>query len=227
MKLEPDGAARRGPAWERLLLPLERELVRLGVKREGCLFDLTPLPNAVAIDLLKFLSGSGLFLLHGSNSEQPYTRLLPQQANDASKESGNRKAVYATSDARIALTHAIINHGYLQRELTSYTHGYEVDGDRFIVKVTPDLYWLFLAQPPRLFADGYVYVLDRLKFEPAGGTNNEFLSEQDQQVALVFRVSRRLKETLFVAGRGEADTVLPYSEEELLKISAVRNEGKL
>lgn len=194
---------------------IDRGLAELGIKRDGNVFDFTPLPNVVAIDFFEFICRSGPFVIHGANSERPYAGLVSQQANDAAKEAGNRKAVYATSDARIALTCAVINRDYIRARLGSYTQGYVVDGPRFIVKATTNLYQLFLERDPRVTADGYVYLLDKRKFTPAGGTTNEYYSEEDQTASRVFKVSKRLGETLLVVGRGGADNVLPFSPEEL------------
>jgi hypothetical protein len=179
----------------------------------GDTFDFTPLTNVVVIDLLKFLSGTNLFVFHGSNSGRPYSYLRAQQANDAAKESGNRKAVYATSDIRIAITCAVLNHGYLREKLGSYTHGYDVDNDRFVIKASRNLYRLFAESDPHLFADGYVYILNSSKFIMAEGTTNEYYSESDQVVPTAFKVSKRLKESLLITGQGRADTIVPYPEE--------------
>lgn len=208
--------------WREVLTSIEHELVRLGIKRQGNIFDFTPLSNALVTNLLEFLCSSGLFVLHGSNSERPYSTLLARQANDASKESGNRKAVYATSDPRIALFCAVINHGYLRAELNSYVCGFEVNNEKFIVKATDNLYRLFLERGAELVADGYVYVLDKTAFIPAAGSTNEYQSAEDQQVTIVFKVSKRFGETLFIVGRGAADTVLPYSPEECRQIESAK-----
>jgi len=216
------GQASSGNEWEKVLTSIEEELIRLGIKREGNVFDFTPLSNALVIDLLEFLCSVGLFVLHGSNSERPYSKLLAQQANDASKESGNSKSVYATSDPRIALFSAVINQRYLREELNSYTCGYEVDNGKFIVKATDNLYRLFLEERAGLVADGYVYVLDKSAFMPAGGTTNEYISAEDQQVTTIFKVSKRCGETPFIVGRGDADTVLPYTPEEYRRIGTAR-----
>jgi hypothetical protein len=202
------------PDGREILISLKQELDRLGVKREGDIFDFTSLSNAVAVELFGLLSRTNLFVFHGSNSERPYAKLIAQQANDASKESGNKRAVYVTSDPRIAITYAVINQGYLRENLKSYTHGYEVDNESFVFKASPNLYRLFVESDPHLFADGYVYILDRSKFILAGGSSNEYYSEEDQAAAAIFRVSQRLKEHLFVVGRGRADNVVPFSAEE-------------
>lgn len=222
MQSSQDSNTRSGHEWVEVLTSIEDELLRLGIKREGKIFDFTPLSNAMVADLLEFLCSSGLFVLHGSNSEVPYSKLLARQANDASKESGNRKAVYATSDPRIALFCAVINRRYLREELNSYTHGYEVNNDKFIVKVTDNLYRLFLERSARLVADGYVYVLDKSAFILAGGATNEYQAAEDQEVTTVFKVSKRFGQTLFIVGRGDADTVLPYSPEECCQITSAK-----
>lgn len=200
--------------WVKALASIERELIKLGIRRDGNVFDFTPLPNAVTIDLVEFICRTGLFIIHGSNSELPYPKLLAHQASDASKESGNRRAVYATSDARIGLTRALINHKYLREKLGSYMQGYEVDDRKFVIKATANLYQLFLERDPRIIADGYVYLLNKSGFSPAGGSTNEYHSEEDQAVSTVFRVSQRLRETLLVVGQGSADNVFPYSLKE-------------
>ena len=222
MQSTPHSNARPADEWVKVLTSIQDELIRLGIKREGNIFDFTPLSNALVIDLLEFLCSSGLFVLHGSNSEHPYSELLARQANDASKESGNRKAVYATADPRIALFCAVINHRYLREELHSYTCGYEVDNDKFIVKATDNLYRLFLERGAGLVTDGYVYVLDKSAFIPAGGSTNEYLSVEDQQVTTIFKVSKRFGETLFIVGQGDADTVLPYSPEDCRQIESAK-----
>ena len=176
--------------------------------------DLTSLSNEDVLHFFNNLITSGLVVLHGTNPDVPHMQLEPRQANDSSKESGNKKAVYATIDVHAALNHAILNEAYALGKLHSYVCGEESAG---LVKMSSSLYQLFTDRDPYILRDGYVYVLDRSLFvsaPDAGGI--EFYSEGTQTPLAIYKVSKKLGDALFVIGKGETkDTVRVYTEHEM------------
>jgi hypothetical protein len=99
--------------------------------------DLTQLANKEVIRFFEELVNSGNVVLHGSNSEQPYVELQARKANDASKESGNKAAVYASTDPYVPLMCAILNKWYIIDKTGGYTFGEYFVNNRKIFKGTP------------------------------------------------------------------------------------------
>lgn len=215
----------------RLLELIKDELQKSNVEINGEHADLTALSNEEVLGLFDDLVHSGKIVLHGTNTDKPYEALEPRQANDAAKESGNKKAVYATIDKLAALNHAIFNVQYVREKLRSYVWGEQnaSDGQGNIIKtevrMSPELYQLFKEHDPNVMSDGYVYVLDKNAFITApdtGGT--EFHSEEKQAPLIVCKASKRLGDVLFVIGQGDKDTVREYTSEELSEIKVNREK---
>lgn len=86
---------------------------------------------------LAYLLENG-YLLHGSSVED-VEMLEPRQANDASKKSGNQKAIYAVSDPILPLFYAIkdrkrlhgmVHSGYSTDDQGVKTYSFQIDGTR-------------------------------------------------------------------------------------------------
>lgn len=185
--------------------------------------DLTSWPVEDALKLCYRLVLSGGVLLHGSNGADPFAQLEPRPANDAAKELGNRNAVYASLDVRVALMQAVIDRGYLRSRFASFVLGYRMRDGEAVLRVTRNIYELFLRQDPMMCSDGHVYVLDPAGFEPADGNGCEYFCADPVVPRRVLKVAARLGSFLFridVAGR--PDTVIPYSAGEQLRLDAHR-----
>jgi hypothetical protein len=173
--------------------------------------NLTNIANLKLLTIAHKLVDSGLVVLHGSNSPCAFTELLPRQANDAAKQSGNHRAVYATVEVDAALTHAVFNKSYVQSRLDSFTFGYRITHGQKLFRATENLYRLFIEQDPQLCTDGFVYVLDKGQFTRAADAPMEYHSCEAHKPLFTLRVSQRLREYLFIVGRSTAgDTVVQY-----------------
>lgn len=202
---------------------VREKLEQFGVEIKNGHADLTSLSNEAAFNLFDNLIESGVIVLHGTNTDNPHAELEPRQANDTSKESGNKKAVYASVQIEAALNHALFNKSYARSKLRSFTYGEESKEGKMIFKATPELYKIFKERDPQLVTDGYVYVLDRNVFVSAPDAGEvEFHSEEQQKPLVICKVSKELGDDLFIVGEGEQDTVLEYSRQEQEEIATQR-----
>lgn len=89
-------------------------------------------------EFLEYLLESG-YLLHGTSVEDEIGALEPRQANDASKKSGNQRAVYAVNDPILPLFYAIkdrkrlrgmVHSGCLTDDAGVKTYSFQIDGTR-------------------------------------------------------------------------------------------------
>ena len=151
-------------------------------------------------------------VFHGTNAEERFDSLEARQANDESKESGNKKAVYATTTARIPLALAILNKTYIGSRFRNFMTVWGDDNGKMIFEFSPNVYELFKSGDPNLFSDGYVYVLDKANFINAEDAGNEWHSEVNQKPLLACRVSKKLADVIFIIGKGDKDNVREYSE---------------
>ena len=215
------------PPNESRLQPAElvgEKLKKLGIEVKENHADLTSLTNEEVLSLFDDLVSSGEIVLHGTNTDNPYAELEPRQANDGAKESGNKKAVYATVQVEAALNHAVFNKAYAVSKLRSFVWGEEINDGKMMVRATPELYQMFKEHDPQLIADGYVYVLDRNAFVSAPDAGEvEFHSEESRKPLATCKVSKKLGDALFVVGQGESDTVHEYTPEEIEESAARRD----
>lgn len=204
---------------------VEKKLKELGIEIKDDHADLTSLTNEQVVDFFNDLVSSGEVVLHGTNTNTPYAELEPRQANDGAKESGNKKAVYATIQVEAALNHAVFNKSYAGNKLRSFVWGEEINNGKMMVRATPELYQMFKEHDPQLVADGYVYVLDRNTFVNAHDAGDvEFHSEESCRPIAVCKVSKKLGGVLFVVGEGGNDTISEYTPEEIEESAAQREK---
>lgn len=119
---------------------------------------------------LKYLTEKKDFLLHGSGED--FDTLEPQQANDAHKESGNKKAVYAVTDTVFPIFYAIKDRGKINGSVTSGRT--EKDGT-----VTYEFGMPKSAIEQNPYKDGVIYILNKSDFTPEyddGEPSNEWTS---------------------------------------------------
>ena len=204
---------------------VNEKLKEFGIEMKDGRADLGSLSNEEAFRLFGDLVESGNIVLHGTNTDNPYAELEPRQANDGAKESGNKKAVYATVQVEAALNHAVFNKEYAIGKLRSFVWGEEINDGKMMVRATPELYKMFKEHDPQLIADGYVYVLDRNAFVSAPDAGEvEFHSEESRKPLATCKVSKKLGDVLFVVGQGESDTVHEYTPEEIEESAAQRDK---
>lgn len=200
---------------------MRAEALDLAPKRQPPSIDLTHAAPGAVMELCKLIVSSGVNILHGSSSSAVFHRLEPQQANDAAKLSGNRKGVYATVDVPTALAHAVLNRSYVTDLLSSYVFGQHTVLGTTVFRASGNLYGLFVDHDLNLFTDGHVYVLDARLFRRAADTQTEYHALDAQTPLLSLKVPRQLSELLFIVGHGVGrDTVLPYRDREIARISA-------
>jgi hypothetical protein len=178
---------------------------------DGCL-DLREYSNEDAVSFLYALKELGTVLFHGTNAEERFSILEARQANDGFKESGNKKAVYADADVTVPLANALLNRTYLISKFDSFVTAWGDDNGKMIFNFSPNVYELFTARDPNLFSDGYVYILDKTNFINAEDAGAEWHAESDQIPLLACRVSKKLAPTIFIFGKGAADTVGEYNQ---------------
>ena len=155
-------------------------------------------------------------VFHGTNAKERFDTLEARRANDSSKESGNKKAVYASTEIETPLILALLNEDYLKNKFDHYTTGWSRNKrGRRISKFTPNVYELLKSGDTNMFSDGYIYVLDKANFVNAEDAGAEWHSEVNQKPILTCRISRKLAKDIFILGQGDTDTVFEYSPEEI------------
>lgn len=132
--------------------------------------------------LLEWATVNG-YAMHGS-TRQIRGELVPQQAHDLVKESGNREAVYMTRNPLLA-------------EFTALTGGKNIDGrqNRCFLKIKdgkvayPQKPEFHVGKPEEVEDEGYVYLFDKETQvdEEVGG---EFLSYKPVKPLVVVKVRR-------------------------------------
>ncbi len=200
---------------------LSTSLVELSIEPvEGGFIDLTLYPNEVTMRLCYRLVQSGRVILHGSNSSMPYARLEPKSANDALKASGNQTAVFATDNVGVALMQAVLDRDFIQSLFASFVIGYRIVEGIPLLKVTDNIYQLFVQEDRRLCSDGYVYVLDNARFNSISASAAEYVSLSPVDPWYVLKVSAELRLWLLSVGNPRRpDTVFPYSTEEQSRLA--------
>lgn len=184
--------------------------------------DLRNYTNPEVFNFFDALAQTGEVVFHGTNAEERFDALEARQANDSAKESGNKKAVYADTDAKPSLFLAVVNKNYLRSKFSGFASGWSDDG-KMIFKLSPNVYELLKSGDPNLFNDGYIYVLDKDNFINAEDAGHEWHSEIDQKPLLACRVSKKLADDILIFGKGDADNVLEYSSEEMANMNKLNN----
>jgi len=183
--------------------------------------DLTRAQPERVVSICEALIACGACVLHGSNVRPALRRLEPRQANDAAKQSGNQRAIYASTDVYAVLMHAIVDRAYLASRFDSYTLGYRVDRGRRQYRATDNVLRLFEQRDPNLFADGFVYALDRTPFEGSPDSSSEFVSRRPAVPLRTLRVSASLASHLFGTGAPDGERiVVGYGRDELEALAA-------
>lgn len=134
---------------------------------------------------LEYLLERG-YLLHGSSAEE-VEMLEPHQANDASKKSGNQRAVYAVSDPILPLFYAIkdrkrlhgmVRSGYSTDDEGNKTYSFQIDGAR---------------SEKNPWKNGIVHILPKESFirttDDAGELTNEWVSHEPVSPVARLRVT--------------------------------------
>ncbi len=157
---------------------------------------------------------AGDVVFHGSNSTEPFPQLEARQATDHAKESGNKKAVYASVGLEEALFKTVFSRSYIADQLHSYTVGWDFSDGRFVFKADPQVFNILNSNYDQCFSDGYLYVLDRSKFKKAPDSKYEYHSENDQIPQIAYKIPGiKIAKELFPLSSFEQ-----YSSEEMKKI---------
>jgi len=156
--------------------------------------DLSAEPPGRMVELLALLTGTGGFVLHGSNHPSPLHRLEPRQATDFLKASGSQCAVYASIDWVEVLIHALLNVGWLRHRFGSVTYTYRRSGQRCDFQIEGEPGDMLRRRDPMLWSSGFIYVLDRTGFEQAQDSDTEFFSLQPRIPRTCFRISTGLSD---------------------------------
>lgn len=172
------------------------------------------------LEVFKDLILSNKYVLHGTNTNHPYAILEPRQANDSSKESGNKNAVYATIIPEFALQHALINRKYLDQKLQSYVTGHSKTGSEITFKASPNLYQLYLDKDPEIFSDGVIYVLDKSKFNTSPDAASEYHSLEAVNPVNIYKIPSKVGYDLFEG------KLRSYTDEEIKKIDEFNEKLK-
>ncbi len=138
--------------------------------------DLTAASAERILAICRALVDCGGCVLHGSPVNPALDRLEPRQANDAAKPSGNHSAVYASVVSEVVLMHAVIDRAYLSSRFSSYRLGYRFEAGRCVFRVTGNVLALVTQGDSHLFADGFVYVLDRAHFQQSEECTYEYFA---------------------------------------------------
>lgn len=122
-------------------------------------------------DFFKFLVQEKNVLLHGSPSRNIDT-LEPRQANDQSKISGNKKAVYGVTDTVFPIFHAIQDKEKLQGTIDEEVGDNPETGQ-------PDYKFRIPKEMLEIkpWTRGMIYILDRGQFSPEHNDSGELSGE--------------------------------------------------
>lgn len=196
---------------------------QLGFEAAGDELDLRSNSYEEVMKFFHTLMKSGGVVFHGTNAEERFDTLEAREAHDSAKESGNKKAVYADEGIGAPLIAALLNKKYLRGKFGSFITGWSGDAKgKMVSKVTTNVYELFKADDQNLFSDGYIYVLDKDNFVNAEDAGLEWHSEVNQKPVLSCRISKKLAEDIFIVGKGEFDTVIEYTPEEMKEMDERR-----
>ena len=133
------------------------------------------------IDFLKWLLKEKGFLLHGSNNQEIDT-LQPRQANCASKEFGNMKAVYAVEDCVLPTFYAIKDRAkFTGMARSGFTE--VVDGEDTVREYEFAIDKDLIAQNP--WSDGAVYILSRETFVQGHDNEGNPIDEWASEVGVI------------------------------------------
>ena len=177
--------------------------------------DLRHLSTSEIIALCQQLVSTGQFVLHGSASSVLFDALLPRLADDASKVSGNLRAVYASTDVLQVLLHATLNRPYLATVLRSFTIGYRRIGDSVQVRVSDNVYEMFKNGDQKVRTEGVVYVLLRAALTHSWDAINEYYSEAPVVPLASMKVPISVGEDLIVfPSETRVGTLVRYSRQE-------------
>lgn len=185
---------------------------------EGNHVDLRQLPNDEVFRFFESLEKTKAFVFHGTNADKKFEMLMPHQTNDASKESGNKNAIYADQTALVPMAVAVLNRPYLQSKFKSFVTGWDMKHGQTIFKFSRNIYKLFTNGDKRLFSDGYVYVLGKSDFVNGDDAGGEWHSERARKPLFAVRISANLGPAIYIMEPGKRKTVYEYLPEEEQRI---------
>lgn len=178
---------------------------------EPGIFDVRGIKSMKDLDaLLVLLMKNEQVLLHGTPNRIDAS-LEPRQANDLSRESGSRSAVYATNLPERAIFHAIMNKPYLFEKLKSFTTGYENNESGVLeFGFTKNVKDLIDAGDQDVFCDGYIHALRDETFKKSEGDDSEYQTNEITKPLFSILISKDL-------GNDIKQRTRTYRAEELKK----------
>ncbi len=221
----PPYPAEAGPNDTTLQLQIQQRLKALEVEPHEALYDLTNIEPRQIVETLDELTRNEQLVLHGSKLDQPLAKLDPTHSRQKHKPD----AVYATTDARTALWNAVLDGQFVMNHLpgphAEFGAGMHVNGDgawdRFHIEADPESYAIMAANPPGLYRDGLVYILNRADFVPSSSdighqdSDHEYAADHLVKPLAALRVPASLGPHIVVIGQGEQDTLLKYDEQTM------------
>jgi len=166
------------------MIDLKNEIMKKGGKFKyelllnGDLFEYVILDNP---DEIITLCVNNDYVLHGSTRK--LVELIPQQANDSSKEFGNAKAVYLTSNPIVAKFCALVD-------------GANVGERRYsnVTNITPEGEYTYtdtffgVSKPENIRSEGYIYIFPNSVVDETDGL--EHISKEPIKPFLVIQIRR-------------------------------------
>ncbi len=166
------------------MIDLKNEIMKRGGKFKyekllnGDLFEYVVVENP---DEIITLSVNNDYVLHGSTRK--LVELIPQQANDASKEFGNVKAVYLTSNPIVAKFCALVG-------------GANVGERRYskVTKISPAGEYTYtdtffgVSKPENIRNEGYIYIFPKSVVDESEGL--EHISKEPIKPFIVIQIKR-------------------------------------
>ncbi len=126
-------------------------------------------------DFLRFIVAEKNVLLHGSSNRE-ITILEPRQANDGSKKSGNKNAVYGVTDPVLPIFYAIQDRERLQGTIESVENDEETGESDYKFWIPKEMIDI------KPWTRGFIYIFDKSQFKPeqgdTGEPSGEWTSEQ-------------------------------------------------
>jgi hypothetical protein len=182
--------------------------------------DMRHLSTSEIIALCQRLVSTDLFVLHGSALPVLFEVLHPRPADDASKVSGNLRAVYASTDVLQALLHATLNKPYLASVLRSFTIGYCRVGGSMQIRLSDNVYEMFKDGNPHVRTEGIVYVLLKAVMTHSWDALHEYHSEASVIPLASLKVPASVGESLLVfPSESAVGTLRRFSTQEQVAIA--------
>ncbi|PKN02946.1 hypothetical protein CVU76_02890 [Candidatus Dojkabacteria bacterium HGW-Dojkabacteria-1] len=166
------------------MIDLKKEIMDKGGKFKyekllnGELFEYVIIDN---LDRIITLAVNNGYVLHGSTRK--LVELIPQEANDSSKEFGNAKAVYLTSNPIVAKFCALVGGANVGERR-----------DSKVTKISPEGEYTYtdtffgVSKPENIRNEGYIYIFPKSVVDKSEGL--EHISKEPIKPFIVIQMKR-------------------------------------